>query len=249
MEPNRMHNATGIEGRRSGIFQLSLVAALSLCLSAFEYTDSDKKNIVSAGEIIPIEEIIEIEPDIEIPLEKPKVFEENQEENKNVKEPIIIPIDPRIVVSPDPNPNPTPVVITDPEGPIVIGDPTPPVTIVEPEEFRIVEDMPHMKGAAHIKDKVKRQQLSEQLIYADISSKIKYPAMAKEAGIQGKVTLSFKINSEGAIEDVIVLNGVHPELDAEAVRVIKLLPEFVPGMQRGKKVNVRYTFPIKFSLK
>lgn len=244
-----MHNATGIEGRRSGIFQLSLVAALSLCLSAFEYTDSDKKNIISAGEIIPIEEVIKEEEDLDIQLEKPKVFEENQEENKSVKAPIIIPIDPRIVISPNPTPNPTPIVTPDPDGPIVIGDPTPPVTIVEPEDFLIVEDMPHMKAAAHIKDKVKRQQLSDQLIYADLSSKIKYPAMAKEAGIQGKVTLSFRINAEGQIDDVIVLKGVHPELDAEAVRVIKLLPEFNPGMQRGKKVNVRYVFPILFTLK
>lgn len=244
-----MHNATGIEGRRSGIFQLSLVAALSLCLSAFEYTDSNKKNIVSAGEIIPKEEIIEIEQDLEIPLERPKVIEENQEENKSVKTPIIIPPDPIIVVSPNPNPNPNPVILPDPDGPIIIGEPTSPVTIIEPEEFLIVEDMPHMKAAAHIKDKVKRQQISDQLIYAELNSKIVYPPMAKEAGISGKVTLSFRINAEGHVDDVIILKRAHPELDAEAVRVIKLLPEFVPGMQRGKKVNVRYTFPITFTLK
>lgn len=76
-----------------------------------------------------------------------------------------------------------------------------------------------------------------------------YPERAKENNIQGKVILRFCINENGSVSRVSVLNGVDPDLDAEAVRVVKTLPAFNPGKQNGKTVPVWYMVPITFTLK
>lgn len=81
-----------------------------------------------------------------------------------------------------------------------------------------------------------------------INDHIKYPAVAKENAIQGKVYVQFVVEKDGSITDVKVRRGAHALLDAEAVRVIKLMPNWKPGSMRGKTVRVRYTLPITFSL-
>ena len=81
-----------------------------------------------------------------------------------------------------------------------------------------------------------------------VNSNIVYPENAKNAGKQGRVTLSFRVNKEGAVENVKVLRGVDPELDAEAVRVVSSSPAWVPGQQGGYPVNVTYTFPVIYKL-
>ena len=78
---------------------------------------------------------------------------------------------------------------------------------------------------------------------------LNYPAEAKAAGIQGRVTLKFTVTESGKIADVIVLRGVHPALDAEAVRVISSSPDWTPGMSKGTKVPVTFTFPVIFKIK
>lgn len=81
-----------------------------------------------------------------------------------------------------------------------------------------------------------------------VSEHIKYPAVAQENGIQGKVTVQFVVTKTGAVGQVKVVRGKDPELDKEAVRVVKSLPKFTPGKMNGHAVNVWYTLPITFRL-
>ena len=83
-----------------------------------------------------------------------------------------------------------------------------------------------------------------------VNEHLSYPESAKAAGIQGRVTLQFVVNTDGSMSDVKVLRGVHPDLDAEAMRVFNDCKEkWTPGMQNGKPVRVTYTFPIIFKIR
>ncbi len=81
-----------------------------------------------------------------------------------------------------------------------------------------------------------------------VTSKIVYPTIAQENGIQGRVILSFRIASDGSLTDIKVLRSVDPALDKEAVRVVSSSPKWTPGKQHNKAVPVRYTFPVNFTL-
>jgi len=82
-----------------------------------------------------------------------------------------------------------------------------------------------------------------------IYSNINYPDEAKEKSIQGRVILRFAVMSTGKVGRVSVLKSVNPLLDEEAKRVVESLPDFVPGRQGGKPVNVWYSVPVTFQLK
>jgi TonB family protein len=82
-----------------------------------------------------------------------------------------------------------------------------------------------------------------------LSRNVKYPVAAQQARVQGKVIVEFLIGTDGSISDIKVKHSVCPELDAEAMRVIGLMPKWRPGEQRGKAVSVRYEMPIEFRLK
>lgn len=81
-----------------------------------------------------------------------------------------------------------------------------------------------------------------------LKKNIKYPAEAKEKGIQGKVYVQFVVEKDGTVTNVTVRRSANALLDAEAVRVVKLMPAWKPGTNRGKKVRVRYTLPVSFTL-
>lgn len=102
------------------------------------------------------------------------------------------------------------------------------------EEFVVVEEMPQFPGGNEAMQKY-------------IAENLKYPKTAIK-GEQGRVIVSFVINKRGKVGDVKLIRSVSPELDAEAVRVIQDMPDWIPGKQRGKAVNVRYTIPIVFKL-
>ena len=76
----------------------------------------------------------------------------------------------------------------------------------------------------------------------------KYPNIAREGGVEGKIYVRFCVNEKGAVEKVSILRGVDPLLDKEALRVVKMLPSWEPGEQGGEKVSVWYTVPINFKL-
>ena len=106
----------------------------------------------------------------------------------------------------------------------------------EMEVFFVVEDMPTFQG----------QSSDAFRIY--IQKNLKYPMIAQENGVSGRVFVQFDVNASGSIENVIVVRGVDPSLDKEAVRVVKSSPKWTPGKQRGRPVRVRFTFPIVFQL-
>jgi TonB family protein len=110
-----------------------------------------------------------------------------------------------------------------------------PDQIIKEPPFVVVEEMPMYPGG-------------EGELLKFIAENTKYPEAAKADTIQGKVIVRFIVNTEGNTEGITVLKGVHPLLDAEAVRVVKLLSGFKPGMQGGKAVNVWYMVPINFTL-
>jgi protein TonB len=81
-----------------------------------------------------------------------------------------------------------------------------------------------------------------------IQKNVVYPELSREMGEQGTVYVQFVVNSDGSIQDVVVLKGVSEQLNKEAVRVVKKMPNWSPGEQAGKKVRVRYQIPIKFTI-
>lgn len=102
---------------------------------------------------------------------------------------------------------------------------------VKEEIFTAVEQMPQFPGGE-----------GELLKY--ISTHIKYPTMAAENNIQGRVVVKFVVQKDGKVGEVVVLRGRDPDLDKEAVRVVKTLPNFIPGKMNGQAVSVWYTLPI-----
>jgi TonB family protein len=88
-----------------------------------------------------------------------------------------------------------------------------------------------------------------EALFAFIMRELKYPPEERQNGIEGRVTLQFVIAADGSVKDVTVLRGATPALDAEAVRVIKLLPKWTPGENKGKPVDVNYVMPIIFNMK
>ena len=101
--------------------------------------------------------------------------------------------------------------------------------------FQVVEKMPEFTGG-------------KQAMYKYISNNIKYPKQAKTENIQGKVFIEFIIEKDGKISNVKVKRGIGGGCDEEALRVIRNMPSWIPGKQRGENVRVVYTIPIKFNL-
>ncbi len=106
---------------------------------------------------------------------------------------------------------------------------------VKEEVFTAVQQMPQFPGGD-----------AELLKY--IGTHIKYPTMAAENNIQGRVVVKFVVKKDGQVGDVVVLRGRDPDLDKEAQRVVKTLPKFIPGKMNGQAVAVWYTLPINFKL-
>jgi TonB family C-terminal domain len=107
--------------------------------------------------------------------------------------------------------------------------------VVETEIFTIVESMPEFPGGM--------QKLMEYL-----SKNIKYPTMARESGIQGRVFVNFVVETDGSVSNIKVLRAIGGGCDEEAVRVVQAMPKWTPGKQRGKAVRVSYNLPVNFRL-
>jgi len=107
--------------------------------------------------------------------------------------------------------------------------------VAAPEIFYVVETMPVFPGG-------------DAGLRKYIGNNTKYPTIAKETGIEGKVYVRFCVGSDGKISKATILRAVDPSLDKEALRVVKNLPKWKPGEQGGKKVSVWFTVPINFQL-
>ena len=158
----------------------------------------------------------------------------------------IIPIT-RQEVKPPPPPPPPPEIIEIVEDEVEIENEveieetdTDEDEIVEIEEddeefFMVVENMPEFPGG-------------DLGLMKFIQKNVRYPAIAKEYNITGKVYVSFIVDKQGSVTNVKIVRGVDKNLDAEALRVVSLLPKYKPGKQRGKAVRVMFTIPINFTL-
>jgi len=128
------------------------------------------------------------------------------------------------------------------------------IEIIEEEEteevfnFAVVEDKPVFPGCERIKDKKKRDLCFQQKIIEHINNVYKYPPIAKDMGIQGKVYVSFVIDKLGRVKGIKVVRSVDKHLDEEAARIVGTFPKFTPAKQRGRAVQVAYTVPISFKL-
>jgi periplasmic protein TonB len=107
--------------------------------------------------------------------------------------------------------------------------------VEEEQIFTIVEDDPTFPGG-------------QSALMQYLQSNLRYPTMAREAGIQGTVFVTFVVERDGSITDVRVLRGVGGGLDEEAIRVVRNMPRWTPGRQRGQAVRVQFNLPIRFVL-
>ena len=117
-----------------------------------------------------------------------------------------------------------------------IAAPEPPKHVVEETKiFTVVEQMPMYPGG-------------DAALMGYLRDNIKYPTVAAENGVQGRVVVGFVVERDGSITDVNILRGVDPSLDREAMRVVKSMPKWTPGKQNGSAVRVKYQVPVSFRL-
>lgn len=218
-----------LENKRNVFVQLGLVVSLAICLYGFEST-TKVKQVDSLGtaqaqaveeEIIPVTR--QDQPPPPPPPPPPKVVDMLVivDDNTDIKDELEI----------EDTEATDKTAIT-----AVMQAPTAKEEVVEDAPvFFIVEEMPEFPGG-------------DLALRKFIAQAIKYPVIAQENGIQGKVFVNFVVNQDGSVTGAKVARGVDPALDKEALRVVMSLPKWKPGKQGGKPVRVSYTVPINFVL-
>jgi protein TonB len=216
-----------IENQKDTAILMGMVLALALVFVAFEWsTQTTKLDASTVVQDVVAEEEIEItRRDPTPPPPPPPPAPEAPE--------IIQVVDTKVETRIDIN-------MEDDQSKAQVQTYTPPPPPKEREEeeeeiFVVVENQPEFPGG-------------QAAMMKFLSENIKYPVIAQENGIQGRVICNFVVERDGSITDVQVVRGVDPSLDKEAVRVIQSMPRWKPGMQRGKPVRVRFTLPVVFRL-
>ena len=217
-----------LEGKKTTWFLVGLVLILAAMFVAFEWTKRDV--VITAGSGI-----------VDVPFEEEMVPITQQEEPKQAPPP---PEAPKVeevlqIADNDANVQESTIQSNEDKGQAVEIKYVP--EVVEEEEveeqqiFQVVEEMPEFPGG-----------MAECLKF--LAKNIKYPTIAQENGVQGRVIVQFVVNQDGSIVDPVVVRSVDPYLDKEALRVIQMMPKWKPGKQRGKAVRVKYTVPVTFKL-
>jgi protein TonB len=214
-----------LESKKVIFTQLGLIIALAAVLLAFEWKSYDR-TVEGFGERVMEdvpEEIIPItEQKVKPPPPPPpkKVIQLNiVEDDVEVEDDLVIDVEA------DDNTEVEEYI------PIEIEE----EVVEEAAIFTVVESMPEFPGG-----------YSE--LYEYLGKNIKYPVMAKESGIQGKVYVTFVVEIDGSITDVRTIRGIGGGCDEEAIRVVQAMPKWKPGKQRGKPVRVQYNLPVRFTL-
>ena len=125
--------------------------------------------------------------------------------------------------------------VTHPDKKVVAVAEVPNVKEEQQAIFTVVEEMPQFPGG-----------MGEAMRF--LAQNIKYPKAAQQAKIEGRVIVQFVVGKDGSVSDIQIMRSVSPDLDAEAIRVVGMMPKWIPGKQRGKAVTVKYTMPIMFRL-
>lgn len=217
-----------LEGKKSTWLLIGYVLILAVLFVSFEWTDRDKQVTTDTGIVEPIfeEEMVPITEQEEVkqappPPEAPKVEEVLK----------IVENDAKVEESTIQSSEETGQAVEVKYVPVEVEE----EPVEEEEIFQVVEEMPEFPGG-----------MGECLKF--LAKNIKYPTIAQENGVQGRVIVQFVVNSDGTIVDPVVMRSVDPYLDKEALRVIKMMPKWKPGKQRGKAVRVKYTVPVTFKL-
>ena len=204
---------------------MGFVFVLSLCYVALEWTEQE----VTKYEVMDDEFLFEEEVEIQ---------QTTQETPPPPPPPAVQEVEVLNVVEDNVETESIEINTEDDKEEVVIAAPVEAPEEEEEEEviFVVVETMPEFPGG-------------QQALFKFLSENVKYPVIAQENGIQGRVICQFVVNKDGSIVDVeVVRSGGDPSLDKEAVRVIKSMPKGKPGKQRGKAVRVKYTVPVNFKL-
>ena len=225
MKPKKNPEVDAEDIKSQSVYVLSglvLVIAFILCLVEYKKIDFAGASIESSLTALEDEEVVEINPNTPPPPPPPPPPPAPPEEVEVLEE--------------EDEREETNVIIIDQEADIdiVIEVEEEPEPVVE-QIFDVVEENPEFIGGM-------------AKLYEYLGKNIQYPEMAKENGIQGKVFVQFVVWKDGTIKDVRVVKGVHKTLDSEAQRVVKSMPKWTPGRQRGTAVNARFTLPIKFRI-
>jgi len=232
------------------IFLLGLAVALAATLFAFSWTTYDKPIDIPEG-ALELDEEIEIEPPRTAepppppPPPPPPVIEEvPEEEIEEEDEPIFEDMD----VDEEDVFEDVPVVEDAPPPP-----PPPPPPPEEPEIFKVVEQMPRFPGCENMGGTAKeKEECAKGKMLQYIYKNLKYPAIARENGVEGMTVLQFVVSETGAVKDVKIVRDIGAgcgEAAAQVVEAMNNLPEkWTPGRQRGRPVKVLYTLPVKFRL-
>jgi protein TonB len=229
-----------LENRRPTLLLLGLIISFGVTLESFEWLKSDIvlrpiSSLESEDLYEPIHEVMIVKP-----MPKKQIFNQPKRATKGpvvVKnEPTIKPKDPVIALKKKLEPNPNSSFNLDATAPET-GEPTrEPVINIETLPYVTVEQKPEFEGGP-------------QEMMRFISKNIVYPSIPRDNGKQGKVYVSFIIDKEGNVTNVEIVRGVEKHLDKEAIRVIKKMPKWKPGKQRGIPVKVKYTIPVNYTLK
>ena len=211
-----------LEDKRLTYVLLGLVFVLSVCYVALEWTEKE----VTKYDVVDMD--FQFEEEIEIQ-------QTTQETPPPPPPPVVQEVEVLNVVEDDVETQEIEINTEDDKDVEVVIQA--PVEVVEEEVvFVVVEDMPEFPGG-------------QQALFKYLSDNVKYPVIAQENGIQGRVICQFVVNKDGNIVDVeVVRSGGDPSLDKEALRVVKSMPKWKPGKQRGKAVRVKYTVPVNFRL-
>ncbi len=217
-----------LEGKKSTWLLIGYVLILAVLFVSFEWTERDKQVTTDTGIVEPIfeEEMVPITEQEEVkqappPPEAPKVEEVLK----------IVENDAQVEESTIQSSEETGQAVDVKYVPVDVEE----EPVEEEQIFQVVEEMPEFPGG-----------MAECLKF--LAKNIKYPTIAQENGVQGRVIVQFVVNSDGTIVDPVVMRSVDPYLDKEALRVIKMMPKWKPGKQRGKAVRVKYTVPVTFKL-
>ena len=213
-----------LENKKLMFTQIGLIISLAVAWVVFEIKSYDKRQFADIDRAVEIveEEMVEITKQEQKPqpVEVPKQTTQIQVVEDDVEVD-----DVEINAEVDQN-----EVIEEYVAPEVEDE-----EVVEAEVFTIVEEMPEYPGGLN--------KLTDYL-----SKNIKYPQMARESGIQGRVFVNFVVEPDGSVSNVNVMRSLGGGCDEEAVRVVKNMPKWKPGRQRGKAVRVSYILPIVFKL-
>lgn len=216
-----------LEKKKTTFLQLGLVVTIALILIAFEWTTTEKKDNMFAD---IKEEILEEE---QVPItEEPEPPQETPPE-VNVTDIFEI-VDNDVMIENE-------ILFDDrvtEDQTIAMYNFNPVVQEEEKKDdvFMIVEDMPTFRGG------------DVQRFSNWVKERVKYPQIAQENGIQGKVFIGFIVEPDGSVSNVSVLRGVDKSLDDEAIRVVMSSPKWNPGKQRGQPVRVRFSITVNFQL-